>query len=363
VAHKQDSLGQLKRRTYAVIIFVGIVGSASAWLTNELTGTISPLTRGIFVAITAFLAAQVWLLRGKRVTVRLVEESIYVVTGAVLLCVLVYALYLDPPPPLPQVSLFSLYLWFPLIYVFIFLAYESRAALIRSGLLYLLALCISLPHVLVTPGSEGSLKGFNSLGQSYISTASIIAVLFFLTKMKNQLRETQAVVERMTTLAQTDPLTGISNRRRIELSLDEEMERASRYGLPLSLIVFDLNDFKQLNDTHGHDAGDSVLVEVSRLIKPCLRTNDRFGRWGGEEFIILAVGTPVTSTRQLADRIRTSIESHDFGPAQQRLSASFGVAPYHGGDSRTTFTKRADVALYRAKEGGKNRVEVATSLA
>lgn len=122
---------------------------------------------------------------GRGCGVRLVEESIYVVTGAVLLCVLVYALYLDPPPPLPQVSLFSLYLWFPLIYVFIFLAYESRGALIRSGLLYLLALCISLPHVLLTPGSEGSLKGFNSLGQSYISTASIIAVLFFLTDRKS----------------------------------------------------------------------------------------------------------------------------------------------------------------------------------
>ena len=349
----RESLDRLKQRTYVIVLSVGLLGAASAMLINELASINSAFTRTILLTAIAFLALQVWLVYGGRLRVEIVEESIYAGISALALCVLFYALYLDPSPVLAEVSLFSLYFWLPSIYIFIFLIREGKSALFRAGVLYLLILCVSLPHALSTIDSGRPLDGFNALGQLYLSTASSIAVLFFFTKLKGQLRETQ-------TLAQTDALTGIPNRRQIERLLELELERTRRYDLPFSLIFFDLDDFKKLNDSFGHDVGDRTLVEVTRLIMPHLRASDQFGRWGGEEFTILTTGTELKSAQQLADRLRTAIGDHHF-EMDQHLSASFGIATYRPGDDGTTLIKRADVALYRAKAQGKDRVEIETA--
>ena len=181
-------------------------------------------------------------------------------------------------------------------------------------------------------------------------------MLYFFSQMKGKLRETQAAADQMTLLAQTDALTNIPNRRAIEALLKQEVQRASRYDVPLSLIVFDLDYFKRLNDSFGHDAGNKVLVEVARAVESCLRGSDRFGRWGGEEFTVVTTETSFASAYQLADRVRKTIEDHEFG-REYRLSASFGVAAHRSEDSAATLFKRADIALYRAKELGRNRVE------
>jgi diguanylate cyclase (GGDEF)-like protein len=357
VANLQGPLDRLKQQTYVLILFTGLIGSTLALLINELTGTISPFTRAIFVATISFLALQLWLVRSKKFGIEAARGQLYVFLSAIVLSVLFYALYLAPSPTLSQISLVSLYLWFPLVYVFIFIAYDGRAALVRSGILYLLVLSISLPRALATLGSEEPFESFNSLGQLYISTPSLIIVLFFLTKLKDQLRESQIVTERMKVLAQTDVLTGLLNRRHLEHLLEQEIKRSRRYSLPLSFILFDLDDFKWLNDTLGHDAGDTVLLEIAQLVDPLLRAGDYFGRWGGEVFAIVASNTPLESAQQLADRLRIAIVDCAFGPARP-LSASFGVAEYRPGDGKSTLFKRADMALYHAKQQGKNRVEV-----
>ncbi len=350
-------LERLKQQTYVVIISVGLVGAVMAWFINELTGTISPFTRGVFAFTSAVLALQMWLARSRRVRAEALGGLLYAALGAVVLSVILYALYLTPSETLTEISLVSLYLWLPLIYVFVFLIYDGVAALVRSGILYALILGITLPHALSTLGSTDPFEGLNTLGQLYISTPAAILILFFLTKMKDRLRESQIIAERMELLASTDPLTGIPNRRQLERTLEEEMERSRRYGKPLSVIAFDIDDFKHLNDTLGHDAGDIALVEVARLVESHLRASDRFGRWGGEEFVIVAPETSLEAAQLLSDRLRTAIEGHIFG-WRWRLSASFGVASYRQGDSMGHLFKRADVALYRAKERGKNRVEV-----
>ena len=332
-----------------------MVGAAGALITCELVGTISDFTRLIFYATIALLGSQALLLYGRRIRVTVARESVYVGVSAVLLGVFVYALYAQPPRSLEQVSLISLYLWFPFVYLFISLTYEGRGILVRSFVLYLLTLCVTLPHAIATMGSIDPFEGFQSLGQFYISSASFIGILYFFSEMKVRLRETQAVADQMSLLAQTDVLTGIPNRRAVEALLKQEVQRASRYDLPLSLIVFDLDHFKQLNDTLGHDAGDKVLVGVARTVESRLCESDQFGRWGGEEFAVVTKETSFTSACQLADRIRKTIENHEFEQGY-RLSASFGVATHRPGDSVATLFKRADVALYRAKALGRNRV-------
>ena len=354
---QQGPLDRLKQQTYVVIVFTGVIGSTLALLINELTGTISPFTRGIFVATISFLVLQVLLVHTKRLGVGVASGLLYLFLSAIVLSVLFYALYLVPSPTLSQISLVSLYLWLPLVYVCFFIAYDGKAALVRSVLLYLLVLSVSLPRALATLGSEDPFEGFNSLGQLYISTLSLIVVLFFLSKLKDRLRESQIVAERMKVLAQRDVLTGLLNRRHLVHVLEQEMENSQRYGPPLSFMVFDLDDFKWFNDTLGHDAGDSMLLEIARLVESLLRANDHFGRWGGEEFAIVAPQTSLEAAQQLADRLRVGIEHRSLGLARP-LSASFGIAEYCPGDSTSTLFKRADMALYHAKKRGKNRVEV-----
>lgn len=354
-----DSFVSFKRRTYTVILSVGLIGATSAWLTNELAGTVSPFSRAIFLLIIAVVGVAVWSLVSQQLPIRVVEETVYVVVSGVMLAVLVYALYREPDATLADLSLFSLHLWFPFVYIFIFIGYDSAAALVRAGILYGLSVAVSVPAMLSS--SESRLHGLNTLGLSCISMASIIAVLFFLTRMKDQLRRSELAANRMKLLADTDPLTEIYNRRGLKAIMEHEIRQAAHDGTPLSLIIFDLDNFKEVNDAYGHDVGDDVLVTVAGLIKPHLRTTDCFARWGGEEFAILAPGVPLESARLLADRLRTILREHD-SLAGWRLSASFGVSTYVEHDSGTTLAKRADVALYRAKRHGKNRTEIGQEL-
>ena len=353
---KRAELDDLQYKTYRVILLAGLVGSVSALVTNEMIGAVSGFTRGVFYGMIALLACQAWLFHSGRVRVAMVREFAYTGVSAVLLSVFFYALYMPVSRPAEQMSLVNLYLWFPFIYLFVFLAYEGRGALVRSVLLYALAAGLSLPHAVATVESTNLFEGFQSLGQFYVASASFIAVLYFFTRTKDQLRQSRARADRMARLALTDSLTGIANRRRIKELLEQEVERAARYGLPLSLITFDLDNFKRLNDTLGHDAGDAMLVETVRVIGSRLRASDLFGRWGGEEFTIVAPETPAEDAEQFADRLRETLEGHDFEMGHN-LSASFGVAAYRPGDSVDGLFKRSDLALYRAKTLGKNRVE------
>jgi diguanylate cyclase (GGDEF)-like protein len=156
--------------------------------------------------------------------------------------------------------------------------------------------------------------------------------------------------------ATTDSLTGIYNREKFDDSLNLEIDRAKRYGSPLSLIMFDIDYFKQVNDTHGHQVGDLVLVNLAQLIAKNIREHDIFARWGGEEFMILAPNIPLESAQQMASKLRALVEDTLF-PVVGRLTISLGVTPFREDDTPRSLTKRVDDALYRAKRGGRNRVE------
>ncbi|MDP2811097.1 MAG: diguanylate cyclase [Rhodocyclaceae bacterium] len=156
--------------------------------------------------------------------------------------------------------------------------------------------------------------------------------------------------------ATTDSLTGTFNRARFSAMLAAEMERARRYGAPFGIVMVDIDHFKQINDTHGHLAGDEVLVSLSGLVGGNVRATDRLARWGGEEFMILAPNSTIGGAVDLAEKTRLAIENHDFGAAG-RVTCSFGVAQYRPDDTEESITGRADDALYRAKSLGRNRVE------
>jgi diguanylate cyclase (GGDEF)-like protein len=159
--------------------------------------------------------------------------------------------------------------------------------------------------------------------------------------------------------ATTDTLTGLYNRLKLDEVLTAEMLRAQRYGTPLSLILYDVDHFKSINDTLGHQAGDKVLIKLSQLSAASIRSSDLLVRWGGEEFIVLAPGADSQMAWQAAEKLRVTIGQSAFESAGS-VTCSFGVAQYASGDSGESFLARADAALYCAKEGGRDRVELAT---
>jgi diguanylate cyclase (GGDEF)-like protein len=163
-------------------------------------------------------------------------------------------------------------------------------------------------------------------------------------------------------LASQDPLTGLSNRRQLDDILKKELERSRRYGGPLSLIMLDLDHFKNVNDTFGHDFGDHVLREFSIRIAACIRETDMAFRYGGEEFIILLPETDMDGAEIVAEKIRRRCMDTLFedGCHAVRMTVSCGVASCgkHQVEGGNDLICWADQALYRAKEGGRNRVSV-----
>jgi diguanylate cyclase (GGDEF)-like protein len=163
--------------------------------------------------------------------------------------------------------------------------------------------------------------------------------------------------QQMSLMAYTDPLTNIYNRLHFGHFLDAEIDRVKRYGGTFSIIFFDLDRFKEVNDEYGHLVGDEVLKRVAEIVEKANRNADIFARYGGEEFIILAPATDIAGARVHAERLRNDIEHHRFSEISH-LTCSFGVAEYKpDADDVTSLFKRADTALYNAKKLGRNRVE------
>lgn len=157
-------------------------------------------------------------------------------------------------------------------------------------------------------------------------------------------------------LAAIDTLTGAFNRMQFDQLIEAEIERAKRYGNFFSVIYMDIDHFKKINDIHGHQTGDDVLRSFADIIGKTKRASDIFSRYGGEEFVILAYATDIENAVACAERLRKRIEQYNFGKAGH-LTCSFGVTEYRKDlDDSHTLLKRADEALYRAKEAGRNRV-------
>jgi diguanylate cyclase (GGDEF)-like protein len=154
--------------------------------------------------------------------------------------------------------------------------------------------------------------------------------------------------------AETDPLTGLSNRRKIESWLAREFDRALRYERPLSIVMMDIDHFKRVNDSYGHAIGDLVLTSIARRITRRMRVSDHFGRWGGEEFILICPETDTTDAMLVADRMRRTIRQKPMRKAGT-VTASFGVSTYSGQGDYEDLIAEADAYLYVAKQQGRDR--------
>ena len=195
---------------------------------------------------------------------------------------------------------------------------------------------------------------------------SFILILLFLywnskiTRSNKLLQEANKIIDiknkELVLLATTDKLTNINNRHKLDEVLMVESQRAIRYTSSFGVIIVDIDYFKRVNDTYGHQTGDIVLKEIATILKSNLRITDTLGRWGGEEFMIICTETDAKGIQSLSQILKDKISSNQFNINEQ-ITASFGASLYIKGEDINKLVKRADDALYRAKENGRNRIE------
>jgi diguanylate cyclase (GGDEF)-like protein/hemerythrin-like metal-binding protein len=167
----------------------------------------------------------------------------------------------------------------------------------------------------------------------------------------------RTAVETLEQIAGTDRLTRAWNRRRFDEVVESEIHRSVRHGRPLSVLMLDIDHFKRVNDEHGHQVGDRVLVAVARRVREVMRKSDSLTRWGGEEFLVMAPDSGLAEARVLAERIRERVASCPVD-GDVRVTVSIGAAVYAAGESAGEWIHRADRAMYEAKRAGRDRVEL-----
>ena len=178
---------------------------------------------------------------------------------------------------------------------------------------------------------------------------------------EQRIRSLQTELEGVSGKLREDALTGSLNRRGLDEPLAREVARASRYGNPLSIGVIDIDNFKRLNDTYGHQTGDRALIHLVRIVQSLLRPTDTIGRFGGEEFVIVLPETTAEAGQRALERLQRELTREFFLANNERLLITFsgGVAQLRDGEGEASLVARADEAMYRAKQAGKNRVRVA----
>lgn len=174
-------------------------------------------------------------------------------------------------------------------------------------------------------------------------------------RVEERTHELNESMHQLTQLASTDHLTKITNRMKFGILLEQKIKEHKRTKLPMSLVFFDLDYFKKVNDTYGHIVGDEVLITFTQAVTEHIRGEDIFSRWGGEEFIAIFNNCDGPSALHRSERLRKIIEKI-FHPIAQQITCSIGVTEIRDTDNSDTVILRVDKALYQAKEQGRNRV-------
>jgi two-component system cell cycle response regulator len=260
-----------------------------------------------------------------------------------------------------------------LSFLYICYSYESPTFLRQSfGVILIILIVFWLPNrwinmVLI---SAGLIIGFfvystfhfrEAITSIEISAAAfyimLIVIMSSITSCKNNYfkRIQYLNSKRLIELSAIDPLTGVYNRAKFDKELEKWVAISKRYRTPLSLIIFDIDNLKIINDNYGHLVGDQILIVITKIIRNAIRETDLLARWGGDEFMLLLTNTSEEDAVQLAQRLRKLIAGHKFGKIGY-VSGSFGVTMLAEDEDSTSFFYRADQMLYLAKKAGKNQV-------
>ncbi len=313
--------------SHATMLFLMLCFALTAWRLQRVERLL-PAKVLLFAVVVTLLGLGVVITAADQ----LVTSSI---TPYALVCMGVGALFLIPP----------LY---------------SAALLAASFAAFYFAIAPGLsPAVLLSNRTNGMATMAIGFGLSVAMWRHFMVDLRQRRQIEAQSKELERINLELQNMAFTDSLTGLPNRRYFDQAVARELSTIRRSGLAAGLIEFDLDFFKEINDSFGHAAGDAVLRQIAALVGKTIRQSDMFARYGGEEFILLLPRTNLEGARIAAEKLRAHIEAHVFSADGQeiRLTASFGVAELNT-DPAISCYRAVDQTLYRAKQRGRNRVEV-----
>jgi diguanylate cyclase (GGDEF)-like protein len=353
-----DSLLGFKRRVYLAAFPFCMAALLAAWSFKHAAGRTTAIEQFLFPSLSVYLALTALALlnlRSER-TIGLIERSLFAIAALFLLARFFDILFVGAQIERSG-ALADLLYWIPLVYVIAHLAFNRSGTMICTLFLAIL-ICMGLPLAL-RDLHFGTINDAFVLSRFYLGNIIYIVLFIAFGKLKELYVRAESNAHNMAKLANTDPLVGLPNRRQLQTSLTKELERAKRFGRTLSVVFFDLDQFKRINDAHGHDRGDAVLRVVATLVKQQLRPSDEFGRWGGDEFLVIAPELNATDAALMANRVRGIIAAHDIDGIGN-ATASFGVAAFPNFDSLERLLQAADRALARTKASGRNGVEIET---
>ena len=248
---------------------------------------------------------------------------------------------------------------FGLIWVIFFPIYAMTVNSPKVGILFTTAFFSILFTIAYTNIGVWQSAQWDEMSFIRLSIASIILTLIIYMNevaLNRSSQHEKVILNELKKLSSIDELTQIANRRCINKSLDNEIQRSGRYNNELCIALFDIDDFKRINDQYGHLVGDAVLQEVALQVKQAIRHTDLLGRWGGEEFLIILPQEALESTYVLSEKLRKIIENIQFTEFPGNITCSFGITQYSEGMTLEQFVEQSDKALYIAKNSGKNKV-------
>ncbi|UQN06842.1 sensor domain-containing diguanylate cyclase [Deinococcus sp. QL22] len=343
---------QLRRRVYLAALAFGIPVLLMVWVLQ--LGHPSPDQYILYAhppLLIMCIWAAGWVLRGR--PLRVAEQVVFTFN---VVAVLAQSLMTVLTPGASVLDLSSSTYWMLVaLSILAFLIFDTRRGALLTAVSYLL--CVAFPWAALVSRGEGSLSANTSLLRVQLTCGAILMLLSGLAWYRAQFLQERS--ERLTLyhLAHTDPLTGLPNRRALYPAV-ETLLVATSQGMAGSVILLDLDHFKRINDTYGHNVGDDVLMYTAALLRSALRDSDTVGRWGGEEFLVTLPDTDRVGATRVAERVRCLMQNTLQPPAGQ-VTASLGVATCEPGDDLRVLTARADAAMYEAKQKGRNRVVVA----
>jgi diguanylate cyclase len=313
------------------------------------------LVRVTHPALALYCLFCIWALQSRRVPIETLEKVTLGVFSGFALGRIAIAFFSAPELPLARAEIGELtYLVLVVVFVLAHLTFETRTALRLSLLVYGAVVAITLSRAAMEMGRVDLVTLADFLVPEVL-LASVLAMVSALAHHRTRLARADATSRALMLLAHTDALTGLANRRQLQDTLTARTEEARRYDRGFAVVLLDIDHFKEVNDTSGHAAGDQVLTTLAQVLQQQVRAPDLLGRWGGEEFLIVAPETNLAQAAELAERCRRELATHTF-TGDHHITASFGCAAFADGDTSDDILRRADKALYEAKVAGRNRV-------
>ena len=346
-------LQEAKQRIYMAATTPGVILLMILWFVSYTFGEMGLIDQYTVPLLSTIIVILLIMLRLQRIKLNTFEIFVFCLVFVYFLT----KIYLDFNRLAQEGDRInsSTLLCIPLLYILGFTLLGKRKGFI-SALIFLISLMyLGMASLYQSRGIPGNIDNVLMLMELLLVSIASIVMLYLLSYISEQHFKGHVQAEVNARLANTDSLTQVNNRRQLEKHIENEIKRANRYSQPLAVLMLDFDYFKKVNDQYGHTAGDAVLVNIAQRVRGSLRSIDHFGRWGGDEFICVAVNTDIDTANALAERLRKEIEEARF-PDTPVITCSIGVTLYLKGDTLNKLISRVDKGLMQSKAAGRNRV-------